>query len=73
MSKLIVGNFGIKDGVQTYRINGSFEDLQKVLDECIKIDTKFSDFPEIERLRLGQCTMLLKFYVPKNITVENRT
>lgn len=70
MGQLIVGDFGRKDGVQTYRINGSYEDLQRILDECISINTKFSDFPEIERLRYGQCTMLLKFYLPENNSDE---
>jgi len=63
MKGVIVGNFGIKDGVQTYRINGSYEDLQRIIDECIEADTSFVEYPEIERLRLNHCTILLKFRV----------
>lgn len=63
MKGVIVGNFGIKDGVQTYRINGTYEDLQKIIDECIEADASFVEYPEIERLRRNHCTLLLKFYV----------
>lgn len=63
MGSIIVGNFGIQEGVQTYRINGSYEDLQRILDECLNANAKFAEFPEIERLKRTQCTMLLKLYV----------
>lgn len=63
MKGVIVGNFGVKDGVQTYRINGSYEDLQDIILECIDADASFDEFPEIERLRLNHCTLLLKLKV----------
>lgn len=63
MKGVIVGNFGVKDGVQTYRINGSYEDLQDIILGCIDADASFDEFPEIERLRLNHCTLLLKLKV----------
>lgn len=63
MKGVIVGNFGVKDGVQTYRINGSYEDLQDIILQCIDADASFDEFPEIERLRLNHCTLLLKLKV----------
>jgi hypothetical protein len=64
-----VCNFGIINGFQTYRIHGSFEDLQKILDEIFEegLNADVGEFPEIERLRHGQCTMLLKIKVNEGV------
>lgn len=67
MPSVFVGNFGVKDGVQTYRVNGSFDDLQTILDEIMQEDGNFYEFPEIERLRHGLCTMLLKIRVREGV------
>lgn len=69
MRGVIVCNFGVLNGFQTYRVNGSFEDLQKILDEIFSEDVNATvgELPEIERLRLGQCTMLLKLRVKKGV------
>jgi hypothetical protein len=63
LRSVFVGNFGVQNGVQTYRVNGSFDDLQTILDEIMQEDGTFEEFPEIERLRFGLCTMLLKLKV----------
>ena len=67
MRSVFVGNFGIQNGVQTYRVNGTFEDLQTILDEIMQEDGSFEEFPEIERLRHGLCTMLLKLKVREGV------
>lgn len=64
MRGVYVANFGVKEGVQSFRVNGAFEDLQLILDECVKNNAIFEDYPEIERLRNNLCTMLLKIKVP---------
>jgi hypothetical protein len=58
-----IGNFGISDGVQTYRVNGHKEDLDRIIHECLEQDAIFENSPELEKLRNGQWTLLLKLRV----------
>lgn len=64
MGTLMIGNFGVKNGVQTFRVNGSKEDLYKIIDECKQMDAIFDDTPNLLPLRHGQWTMLLKIRLP---------
>ena len=59
----VIGKFGIKNGVQTYRINGSYDDLYTLIAECRINDIEFEDIPIVNPLRKGQWTMLLKIKV----------
>jgi len=63
MGSVMIGNFGIKNGVQAYRICGEKNDLYRVIDECRKMGHKFDDTPIVNHVHRGQWTMLLKLKV----------
>lgn len=63
MGSVMIGNFGIHEGVATYRICGSKEDLYKIIDECREMDAKFEDTPIINQAYRSQWSMLLKIKV----------
>lgn len=67
---VIVGNFGIKNGVQTYRVNGTKDDLHLIIDEIRKEGAKFDDTPHLEYVRNNQWSMLLKIKVPVGVSSE---
>lgn len=60
----VIGKFGVKNGVQTYRVNGSYDDLYTLIAECRINKIEFDDTPIVSKLRKGQWTMLLKIKVP---------
>jgi hypothetical protein len=59
----IIGKFPVKNGVQTYRINGSYDDLYTLIAECRLNNIKFADTPIVNQLRKSQWTVLLKIRV----------
>lgn len=59
----IIGKFKPINGVQTFRINGSKEDLYKVIEDCRKNEIRFDDTPIINPLRKSQWTMVLKIII----------
>ena len=63
MGSVMIGDFGVKKGVQTFRICGSKEDLYKIIEECWKMEAKFYDTPNILHVHRGQWTMLLQIIV----------
>jgi hypothetical protein len=66
MAIIQVGDFGEINGVRTYRINGDKPDLEKIIDECRKLDAKFEDVPEIHKTH--RCySLLLKIRVPVQV------
>lgn len=58
-----IGDFGLKDGVKTYSIQGDKDSLYKIIDECRKMDAKFDDTPNMIHVRKGTWSMLLKLKV----------
>lgn len=64
---LMIGNFGVKDGVQTFRVNGSKEELYKIIEECREMEAKFHDTPNLEPIRHGLWTMLLQIKIPVSV------
>lgn len=60
---VIVHDFGLHDGVQTYRVMGVKEDLEKVLMECYDAQANFDVIPEISHVHRGSYTMVLKIKV----------
>lgn len=70
MGQIIVGNFGIKNGVQTYRVNGEKADLYKIIEECRKEGAKFDDTPHVEHVHNNQWSMLLKLKVAVSVGTE---
>jgi hypothetical protein len=59
----MIGDFGEKNGVRTYRICGSKEDVYRVLEEAREMGHKFDDTPIVNYVFRGQWTTLLKLKV----------
>jgi hypothetical protein len=60
MGSIFIADFGTKDNVKTFRINGSKEDLLKLITECVEVDVKFIENPQIEPVKKNEFTVLLK-------------
>ncbi len=69
MGSVMIGDFGNREGVQTYRICGTKEDLYEIINTCRKLDAKFDDTPIINHVHNGQWTMRLKIKIPVNSKV----
>jgi hypothetical protein len=67
MAGVQVYNFGMKNGIQTYRVIGDKADLYKIIEECREMDAKFGDTPVINHVRKGQWTMILKLKFPAKV------
>ena len=68
MGKIFIADFGTKDNIKTFRINGNREDLIKLVTECTEIDAKFIEPPEMERIRRSEWTMVLKIDLGRGIS-----
>jgi hypothetical protein len=73
MASLMIGNFGNINGVQTFRVCGSKDDLYKVIDECRTMGHKFHDTPNLTHVRQGQWTMLLQLKVPVEVGASDKS
>lgn len=58
-----VYDFGLTDGIQTYRVMGDKEDLEKIIQECRDEDAEFIISPELTFIRRGQWTTLLQLKI----------
>lgn len=67
MGSIMVGNWGIKDNVQTYRICGEKEDIYKILKEARDMGHTFCETPKIFHVHHGQYTVLLKIKMPVEV------
>jgi hypothetical protein len=56
----MIGDFGEKNGIRTYRICGSKEDIYRVIGEAREMGHKFDDTPIVNHVFRGQWTTLLK-------------
>lgn len=63
MGSLMIGDFGEKEGIRTFRICGSKEDVYRVVYEARDMGHKFADTPIINHVFRGQWTTLLKLKV----------
>lgn len=70
MAIVQIGDFGEKDGVRTFSIQGDKGDLNKILDECREADAKFDDTPNMVHVRRGTWSMLLKVKVAVEVGGE---
>ena len=70
MGHFQVYDFGDRDGVKSYRVSGSKEDLYRVLDECREMDCRFDDTPILTHVRKGQWTMMLRIKVAVEVGGE---
>jgi hypothetical protein len=61
---IFVADFGIKEGIATYRVNGHEEDLQTVVEEIKRIGGEFFEPPIIEKtVSRSVYTVLLKIQI----------
>jgi hypothetical protein len=67
MGTVMIGNFGLKDGLQVYRVCGLKEDIEKLVQEAIEMDAEFSELPYIEHIHNGQWSVLLKIKIPVGV------
>jgi hypothetical protein len=63
MAIVQIGDFGEKNGVRTYSIQGTKDSLYEIIDTCRKMDAKFDDTPNLIHVRKGTWHMLLKLKV----------
>lgn len=67
MASVQVYDFGERNGVKTYRVNGDKKDLEKLLEECRKADARFDDTPILNHVRKGQWSVVLKLKLPVGV------
>lgn len=60
---LQVYDFGLKRGVQVYRVSGTRNDLDRVLSECYDLRVEFEEDPTVTYVRLNLWTVLLKIRI----------
>lgn len=63
MAIVQICDFGEKDGIRTYSIQGDKSDLEIIIKECRKMDAKFDDIPVIENVRKELWSMVLRLKV----------
>lgn len=68
---VLVGYFGEKNGVITYRICGSKDEVYTIIKEAKDMGHKFEETPMVEYIRQGEWTTLLKLRVPVGVAGEN--
>lgn len=67
MKSIFVADFGMKDGIQVFRVNGDKEDLLTLIEECRLMGHRFDDEPELEHVYKNNWTILLKIKVPVEV------
>jgi hypothetical protein len=70
MAIVQIGDFGEKNGVRTYSIQGDKSDLDKIIDECRKMDAHFDDTPNMLYVRKNIWSMVLKVKVAVEVGGE---
>ena len=70
MAIVQIADFGEKNGVRTYRVNGDKVDLERIIAECRKEDANcFDGEPELERT-FRHWTLLIKLKVAVGVGDE---
>jgi hypothetical protein len=67
MAIVQIGDFGVRNGVRTYSIQGDKADLYKIIDECRKMDAKFDDTPNVIHVHRSLWSMVLKIKLPVEV------
>ena len=71
MAIVQISDFGERNGVQIYRVNGDKLDLEKLIQECREADANcFYESPELEYLRKGCWTTLVKIKIAVGVGDE---
>jgi hypothetical protein len=73
MGSVMIGNFGIRNGVQVYTITGLKDDLYKIIEECREMEAKFEDTPTINHVHRGQWVLHLKLKIPVGVGSGDQT
>jgi hypothetical protein len=68
LATILVGDFGECDGIRTFRINGKKEDLQRIINECHKINAEIINSAEIEHVRKNDWSVLLKIRIAAKVS-----
>jgi|1185.fasta_scaffold77493_2 hypothetical protein len=67
MAIVQIGDFGTKNGVRTFSVQGDKVDLYKIIDECREMHAKFDDTPNLVHVHRGTWSMVLKLKMPVEV------
>lgn len=67
MMAVFIGDFGSKEGVQTFRICGTKKEIVDLLEEIVADGYKFFDTPNLLHVHRGQWTLLLQLKIPVGV------
>ena len=67
MGFVMIANFGIENGVHTWRINGNKQDLEKLLIALKEENANFFHDPIIENIRNREYSVLLELLIPLEV------
>jgi hypothetical protein len=69
---VMVGTWRARNGIQTYTVNGSKEELQKIIEEITKNGGSFAESPNISHVHKGQYHVLLKLKLPVGVGASDQ-
>lgn len=69
MGLIMVANFGVIEGVQTYRVNGTKDDLSRLVKEVRGAGHHFREFPIIEKVTKDIHSVLIKVEIAQEESV----
>lgn len=65
-SRIIISDFGIDNGVQTFRINGLKDDLEYLVGQLFELGVKFDQHPSLTECPTHRLwSLLLKITIPR--------
>jgi len=67
MALVQIANFGKKDGLHMYRVNGDKKDLEKLLKALEEEEATFLNDPIIENVRNTEYSVLLELLIPLEV------
>ena len=71
MASVFISNFGPdQNGIYTWKVNGSKEDLEHLVKEVHKENAVFFTLPKIEHVRRSEYTVLLRLLIIKEGVVH---
>jgi hypothetical protein len=71
-SVVMVGEWKAKEGIQSYTITGSYDEIYRIIDEVRQEGGKFADTPNICRVHAGQWHVLLKLKVAAEVGLHDK-
>jgi hypothetical protein len=67
MGAVQVFDFGLRNGIRSYRVTGEKADLERIIEECRDADAKLHFTPQIEKLQEGQWMISLELRLPLGV------